>query len=348
MPSAATGRNPGGRGECREKHLTVDACGFEQTGNPVTRIIKLDQIKRVLDPIRVIQALEEGFVEYSEGRVTVPPVGHLYFKEPPGDCHIKYGYVAGDSHFVIKVATGFYRNPEIGLPSSNGLMLVFNRKTGQPDAILLDEGWLTDARTAAAGAIAAKHLGRRKLTGIGIVGTGTQARMQLEWLRHVTDCREATVWGRSREKAELFRDDMAGSGYSIGIAARLDELCARSDLIVTTTPSREPLLHAEQIKPGTHITAVGADGGGKQELDAAVFGRADICVVDSLSQCREYGDTARALREGVIAEDRLIELGRVIRDSALGRRHDGQITIADLTGVAVQDIRIATMVLNSL
>jgi ornithine cyclodeaminase len=314
----------------------------------VTRIIELDRIKSVLDPLRVIRALEEGFVEYSEGRVTVPPAGHLYFEEPPGDCHIKFGCVPGCGHFVIKVATGFYRNPGRGLPSSNGLMLVFDQKTGQPEAILLDEGWLTDARTAAAGAIAAKYLAPRKPSRIGIVGTGTQARMQLEWLRHVTDCREAIVWGRNRDKAELFCHDLAGFGYSIGIAAHLDELCACSDLIVTATPSREPLLYAQHIKAGTHITAVGADGGGKQELDAAVFGKADICVVDSLSQCREYGDSARALRDGVIAENKLIELGRVIRDPTLGRRRTEQITIADLTGVAVQDIQIATQVLSDL
>jgi len=170
--------------------------------------------------------------------------------------------------------------------------------------------------------------------------------MQLEWLRHVTDCRDAMVWGRSREKAELFRQRMADSGYSISIAAKLDELCSRSDLIVTTTSSREPLICAEYIKPGTHITAVGADGGGKQELAADVFGKADVCVADSISQCREYGDSARALRERVIAEDRLIELGRVIRDSTLGRCHARQITIADLTGVAVQDLRIAALVID--
>jgi ornithine cyclodeaminase len=314
----------------------------------VTRIIGLEQIRKALDPSHVIRALEEGFVDYSDGRVTVPPVGHLYFKEPPGDCHIKYGYVSGERHFVIKVATGFYRNPEIGLPSSNGLMLVFSKESGRPEAILLDEGWLTDTRTAAAGAIAAKYLAPRKPKRIGIVGTGTQARMQLEWLRYVTDCRDATVWGRSKEKAALLSRDLADSGYSIDIAGNVRELCARCDLIVTATPSRDPLIFGEYIRPGTHITAMGADGGGKQELASDVFGKADVCIVDSLSQCREFGDSSLALREGVIAESRLVELGRVIRDSTLGRRDAGQITVADLTGVAVQDIRIATLVLSSL
>ncbi len=314
----------------------------------MTRIIRLEQIKKLLDPLEVIRALEEGFVAYSEGRVKVPPVGHLYFDEPPGDCHIKYGYVAGHDSFVIKVATGFYRNPDIGLPSSNGLMMVFSRKTGQPEAILLDEGWLTDARTAAAGAIAAKYLARRAARGIGIIGTGTQARMQLEWLRHVTACRDAMVWGRNRRKAEQYQGEMALSGFRVSIASQIEDVLAGCDLIISTTPSKEPLINAAQIRPGTHITAVGADGGGKRELDAEVFVNADICVVDSLAQCREYGDSSYALREGVIAEDRLIELGNVIRNRELGRRHDDQITIADLTGVAVQDIQIAKLVLESL
>ena len=308
----------------------------------------MEQIKKSLNPLQVIRSLEDGFAAYSEGRVTVPPVGLLCFDDPPGDCHIKYGYLSGSDAFVIKVATGFYQNPGIGLPSSNGLMLVFNRRTGNPDAILLDHGWLTDARTAAAGAIAAKYLARRAPQGIGIIGTGTQARMQLEWLSYVTECREVRVWGRDRRKTELFQRGMAGSPFSIRVAPHLDALFAECDLIVSTTPSRKPLIHAEQVRPGTHITAVGADGGGKQELDAAVFEKADICAVDSVAQCREYGDTSYALRQGLIAEDRLIELGRIVRNPDLGRRSEDQITIADLTGVAVQDIQIASLVLAAL
>lgn len=314
----------------------------------MTRIVLLEQIKKVLDPLQVIRSLEEGFAAYSEGRVTVPPVGHLYFDEPPGDCHIKYGYLGGSDAFVIKVATGFYRNPDIGLPSSNGLILVFNRRTGNPEAILLDQGWLTDARTAAAGAVAAKYLARSKPQGIGIIGTGTQARMQLEWLSYVTACREVKVWGRDIQKAELFRRGMAESPFSIRVAPHLDDLFADCDLIISATPSREPLIHAGQIRPGTHITAVGADGGGKQELDATVFEKADVCAVDSVAQCREYGDSSYALRRGLITEDKLIELGRIVRNPGLGRRSEEQITVADLTGVAVQDIQIAKLVLESL
>ncbi len=313
----------------------------------MTRILALEQIRKRLDPLKVIRAIEEGFVAYSEGRTNVPPVGHLNFADPPGDCHIKFGCIPGEASFVIKIATGFYRNPDIGLPSGNGLFLVLSQRTGQPEAILLDEGWLTDVRTAAAGAIAAKYLARRKPARIGIAGTGTQARMQLEWLAHVCDCRAALVWGRNRAKAERYRSDMTASGFSVEIANSVAELCSECDLIVSATAAREPLILADHVRPGTHITAVGADGSGKQELESRVFAIADVCVVDSLAQCREYGDASYALRDHRISEERLVELGRVIRNPALGRRDDTNITVADLTGVAVQDIQIARLVLES-
>ncbi|HYK89234.1 MAG TPA: ornithine cyclodeaminase family protein [Acidobacteriota bacterium] len=314
----------------------------------MTRVVTLEQIKRAIDPARVIAALEDGFVAYSEGRAVVPPVGHLDFDDPPGDCHIKCGFISGDEHFVVKVATGFYRNPERGLSSSNGLMLVFSRKTGNPDAVLLDQGWLTDLRTAAAGAIAAKYLAPRGLEKIGIVGTGIQARLQLEWLGHVSECREAMVWGRNPEKAHLYRKDMASIGFTVALAPSIADLCDACNLIVTTTPARTPLIHSAEIRPGTHITAVGADGGGKQELEAELFRIADLRVVDSLAQCSKYGASSYALRAKLIDEEEFVELGRLIRCPELRRRNDRQITIADLTGVAVQDIRIARLVTESL
>ncbi len=314
----------------------------------MTRILALEQIKKVLDPLRVISALEEGFVAYSEGRVNVPPVGHLCFEDPPGDCHIKYGCVPGDESFVVKVATGFYRNPEIGLPSSNGVILVFSQKTGRPEAILLDEGWLTDTRTAVAGAIAAKYLAPHKAVRIGIIGTGTQARRQLEWLARVIDSRDVAVWGRSEGRVEQYRRDMQAAGFSVHAAADVAHLCNECDLVVSATAARQPLIFAEMVRPGMHITALGADGGGKQELEAEVFTKADVCVVDSLAQCSAFGDASYALRKGVIAESRLVELGRVIRNPDFGRQDDAQITIADLTGVAVQDIQIAKLILEAI
>jgi len=145
-------------------------------------VLTLDEIKRVIDTPQLIQEIEAGFVLYSEGRVVVPPVGFLHFEEPPGDVHIKYGYVKDDNFYVLKMASGFYNNAELDLPVADGVILVFSQKSGQIKLILHDECWLTDMRTAAAGAVAARHLAPKNVRHIGIVGTGVQARMQLEML----------------------------------------------------------------------------------------------------------------------------------------------------------------------
>ncbi len=175
-------------------------------GMPLTTLLKLDEIKRLIDVPQLIREIEAGFVLYSEGQVKVPPVGFLHFDDPPGDVHIKYGFVSGDEYYVLKMASGFYNNPELGLPISNGLLLVFSQKTGELKLILLDECWLTDMRTAAAGAVAAKHLAPKRIHHIGIVGTGVQARMQLELLKDVIDCQSCFIWGRDANKVQRMID----------------------------------------------------------------------------------------------------------------------------------------------
>ena len=163
-----------------------------------TKVFTLEQIKQAINISELLPAIEEGFKLYSQGKVVVPPVGHLNFENPPGDTHIKYGYIRHDEYYVIKVASGFYDNPKIGLSSSNGLMLVFSQKTGELPGILLDEGYLTDVRTAVAGAIVAKYLAPKHVRKVGIVGTGIQAHLQLKLLQYVTDCNEVIVYGRRR------------------------------------------------------------------------------------------------------------------------------------------------------
>jgi ornithine cyclodeaminase len=312
------------------------------------RLYNLDQIRKTIEPLAVIQGQEEGFVAYSEGRVVVPPVGYLHFEEVSGDCHIKYGYIKGDEYFVVKIATGFYRNPELGFPVGNGMMALFNQRTGQLEALLLDEGYLTDMRTAAAGAVAAKYLAPKEIKRIGIIGTGVQARMQLEMLKNVIDCRKVVIWGRDENKRERYRSEMAGKGFSVETVSRLEELAARCNLIVTTTAAREPLLRAREIRPGTHITAVGADAPGKQELDPEIFKRADVRVVDSVAQCVDHGEACHAVAAGLVGGNQLVELGVVIKHAELGRTNERQVTVADLTGVAVQDIQIAKLAFQSL
>lgn len=308
-------------------------------------LLTLDEIKRRIDLETLITDIEHGFRWHSEGRTVVPPVGYLAFDPPAaGDVHIKYGYVRGDEHYVIKIASGFAGNLARGLPVTNGLMLLFRQATGELAAILLDEGYLTEVRTAVAGAIAARYLAPDPVTRIGIAGTGGQARFQLRMLPLVTACRDVTVWGRNDQRLAAFRQELAGEGFNIDTTRDLGRLAATCNLIVTTTSARAPLLDVADVRPGTHITAMGADAPGKQELDPRLVARADVVVADSISQCVDHGELAHAVQAGLLDTGRIVELGQVIAAGGQARTSEEQITIADLTGVAVQDLQIATHV----
>ena len=320
----------------------------------MTRLLDLPAIRELLDEAALIDEIERGFVLYSDGRVTVPPVGFLHFDDPPGDVHIKYGYVSGGDHYVLKMASAFYENPALGLSPADGVLLVFSQKTGALEVVLHDRCWLTDMRTAAAGAVAARHLAPSTVRCIGIVGTGVQARMQLEMLRDVVECDRCLIWGRDPGKVRTMIDELQARGrfrrwgISLEAAEEIDRIADQCDLIVTTTPATEPLLRAGTIRPGTHITAMGSDDHGKQELDAEIVGSADVVVADSRSQCVDHGECGWAVRAGLLTEGTIRELGEIIVDPGLGRTDDAQVTIADLTGVAVQDVQIASMVVRAL
>jgi len=313
------------------------------------RIMTLDEIKRSIDVPAMIQAIEDGFVLYSEGKVVVPPVGFLNFEDPPGDVHIKYGYVKNDDIYVLKIASGFYNNEKLGVPFADGVILVFSQKTGHLQLVLHDECWLTDMRTAAAGAVAARHLAPANVRHIGIVGTGTQARMQLELLKGIIHCDSCYVWGRDSGKVAKMIEDLESNdtirqwGLKLKAASSIDELADRCRLIVTATSAREPVIHADQVRKGTHITAMGSDDHGKQELDTAVLGNADLVVADSISQCVDHGECCHAVNAGVLDEGSIVELGNIIKNPKIGRKTDQQNTVVDLTGIAIQDIQIAKM-----
>lgn len=314
----------------------------------MTHIFNLDQIKKVLPTLDIVKDLEEGFIAYSQGQVVVPPVGELSFEDPPGDTHIKYGYIKGDDYYVIKIASGFYDNPKINLSSNSGLMLLFSQKTGVPASILLDEGFLTDVRTAVAGEICAKYLAPKDIPRIGVFGTGVQARMQVEYLKSVTDCKDIIVWGRNKSGLDTYKRDMQEIGYAVQTTQNAKQVAESCNMIVTATPAKSPLLHAGQIRKGTHITAMGSDTLEKQELDPEILQTADIVVADSIEQCMLRGEIHKALEAGLLNKEDIFELGNVIIDKELQRTSADQITVADLTGVAVQDAQIATAVYEAL
>lgn len=312
-------------------------------------IISLEEIKKIVSSIDLLPIIEQGFVAYSSERAVVPPVGELLLDK--GEVHIKYGYIKGDEYYVIKIASGFYGNASLGLPSGNGLMLLFSQQTGEMVSILLDEAFLTDTRTAIAGAIAAKYLAPKNVERIGIVGTGIQARLQLMYLKPVVACRDVLVWGRGRKQLTEYRDDMEKHSFQIETTTDIALILRTCNLVVTTTPATSPLLLHSDLQGvqqiGIHITAVGSDTAEKQEVDAAILEQADVVVADSISQCLVRGEIHQAIKSGHLSQNELVELGNIIDGTTTGRTSDYQITIADLTGVAVQDIKIAEAVYRS-
>ena len=311
-----------------------------------TTILSLSTIKKYLLSADLISLIQEGFVSFSSGNAVVPPVGELIFDNPKGEAHIKYGYIKHQPYYVVKIASGFYGNPKLGIKASQGNMLLFSQHTGELLAILLDEGYLTDIRTVIASMITLKYLAPSTVKCVGIIGTGIQAQLQLDFLDQVCCCQNIMVWGRSKENAQAFKNKFKDSDFSIEIASSIDQLTEKCNVIITATPSTQPLLAAHQIKAGTHITAIGSDTSEKIELSTKLIEKADVVVSDSISQSHTRGEVFQARKNNDLDESKLVELGDLIQNPELGRSNENQITVADLTGVAVQDIMIATAIFN--
>ncbi len=296
-----------------------------------------------------IPAIEEAYRAASAGTANLPPVGHIAFPQNNGDCHVKFGHIAGSAIFVVKIATGFYGNQALGLANGNGLSIVLSAETGIVQAVLHDEGLMTDVRTGIGGAVATRALCRADSRKVAIVGTGVQARYQIRYLQNVlnTPDLDFAIWGRSLEKADAAAGDMRKEGIDVTVADDLETLCRASDIIITTTPATSPLIKADWVAPGCHITAVGADAPGKQELEPELIAKADCVVADLISQCVDHGEISAAVANGLFDQERAIELGDILSGKRVGRQDPEDITIADLTGLAVQDIAIAEVVLDA-
>ena len=292
-----------------------------------------------------VACIEEGFRALATRLVVMPSVLRLDLEDRNGEVDVKTAYVPGIDSFAIKISPGFFDNPKLGLPSLNGLMVLFSANTGLVEAVLFDNGYLTDLRTAAAGAVAAKWLAREDARTAGIIGTGAQARLQLQALTLVREIRSARIWGRDRGRAATCAEEMAARlGIEVTAAASPEEVVRASEIVVTTTPSTAPLVHAAWLQPGQHVTAMGSDAEHKHELAPDALRRADVYVCDRRSQAIRLGELHHAVATGVLAEDvRVPELGQVIAGQEPGRTAPDQITIADLTGTGVQDTAIATL-----
>jgi ornithine cyclodeaminase len=310
-------------------------------------IIPKQTILENFDAQEVLSAIEKAFIQFADGLAQVAPVTHLAFPEAKGECHVKSAHIQEEPMFVVKLATGFYDNAKHGLSSSNGFMAAISAATGEPLAILQDEGVLTDLRTALAGVIATRLGARVNSSCLGVIGSGIQARLQARMICDLLGYKKVIIWARSPDKVEKCISDLRNHlpNAELIAAHSPEDVCEQADAIVTTTAATEPVIAANWVRPGTHITAVGADSPGKQELDSAIFGKASIVIADSVPQCVEHGEISNAIASGEITADQIRALGQVLSKGHLERK-DTDITIADLTGVAIQDVAIASCIVD--
>jgi len=271
-----------------------------------------------------LEAIAQGFARLAEGRAFAPPVIAIEIPEHSGEVDIKTAYIEGLDSFAVKVASGFVDNPAKGLPYGTGTMVLISAETGFLQALLVDNGYLTELRTGLAGGLAADLLARRDIGDVAVIGSGSQARYQLRGLRLVRDFGRVHVFGTVPEQVAGYVDEVeAELGVEVLVAATAEAAVRAADVVICTTPSREPYLEASWLQPGVHVTAMGADMPAKQELFADCLGRADRVVCDRRAQC--------------------VVLGELVTGRRPGRRGDDEITICDLTGVGVQDTAIARL-----
>jgi ornithine cyclodeaminase len=293
----------------------------------------------------VVDCVEQAFVALATKAVEMPPIMRLDIPAHRGEVDVKAAYVPGLDSFAIKVSPGFFNNPSLGLPSTNGLMMLLSARTGLVEALLLDKGYLTDVRTAAAGAVAARYLSRPDARIAAIFGAGMQARLQLRALTFVRSIEAARIWARDLAKAEkLARELTAELGFPVSAQSDAETACRGADIIVTTTPSDKPILKAEWLQPGQHVTAMGSDAEHKNEIDPAAIAKATPYVADSLKQTRRLGELHHAIVAGRVSDTAAFpEIGAIVAGQAEGRRSRDAITLCDLTGTGVQDTAIATL-----
>jgi len=303
-------------------------------------VLSRAELEKRLDPTAAALAIEDAYKAASAGEIELPPVGHLTFPAHEADCHIKFGHQRDQDVFVIKVATGFPLNDPDVAPVNNGAVLVLSAQTGELRAVLHDQMYLTDVRTGIGGAIASRALARSDASRLLVVGTGIQAAHQMSAHRALLGRElDISVWGRSFAKAEAVAAHCGATAVS-----DLAQACAAADIIVTVTAAQEPVVLDPWVAPGTHVTAVGADAPGKHELDPALLARSGFLVVDSRSQCLDHGESSVLPDQHAT---RIIELGQILSGEEAGRTNDDELTVADLTGIAAQDIAIASVVLGS-
>ena len=317
-------------------------------------VLREAEVRSAIDMSTCMDAVERAFAAYSSGEAELPGVIHLDVPEGGGEVHVKAGHVHGEPFYAAKFASGF-SNPSLRTPAIDGMVIVFDARNGAPSALLLDHGYITDLRTGAAGGVAARWLAPQRVDVVAVIGTGGQVRHQLEALSVARPgFSEVRVWGRDADHAHASVEALRArpgvtEGASFEIAETVRAAVDEADVVITCTASRDPLVRAAWLAPGAHVTALGSDGVGKQELDPDVLDRADVVAVDSRDQCARLGELQHALAAGVIGDPGadVVELGEIVSGRASGRTGEGQRTVCDLTGVGVQDVAAAIVVMDA-
>ncbi|MFW9907254.1 MAG: ornithine cyclodeaminase family protein [Candidatus Thorarchaeota archaeon] len=307
-------------------------------------ILSQKEVAASLPMQRVIDAVRSAYISFSSGRVQIAPVVHLDVAQYNGELDIKSGFVEDFNLIGTKIASGYYDNHKLGLPPGVAVIVLMDLRTSMPVAII-DGTYITATRTGAAGAVAASVLAREESSIIGVIGAGTQGRMQVAALNELFSLTEVRIWDKFEDSAKGYAAEMSEK-FGIGVIQDSNPMnvVRGADIIVTATPSREAIVKNDWIHEGVHINAIGADGEGKQELDPYIIKRADKVVVDSLSQCRRIGEIQHALRMNLIGEHEIYaEIGQILNGEKLGRESNEEITLFDSTGIAALDIAAANI-----
>ncbi|MEX2421717.1 MAG: ornithine cyclodeaminase family protein [Actinomycetota bacterium] len=293
------------------------------------------------------EAVRGAFEALADGRAVQPASLDLEAPAGIGEMHVKGSYLSGEPFFSLKAASGFYGNRGRGLPVTGGLSMAFDSDTGFLRALLFDNGWLTEIRTGAAGALAADLLSRPDVATVGMIGSGGQARFQLAALLEVRTPERVLVWSPTVERTEAYAIQMnEAHGLEVRVVGSAEEAVRAADLVVTTTPATEPVVLTEWVQPGTHITAMGSDFAHKHELDVGVLAGARV-VADQLANCLRSGEVHHAVEAGVLSVENVVELGDVVTGRVPGRTDGEQITVADQCGLGIEDTAMANLVLRS-
>lgn len=310
------------------------------------KVIPLEAFRDTISPGVAVAAVERGFRALALGDATLPDPMVVELHDLAAEIHVKGAYIKGARHIVLKLATGFYRNRERGLPSGDGLFLLLDATTGAPALLLAEHGYLTDLRTAAAAGLTLRYLAPKDARAALLVGAGAVGRQTARVMLAELAIEKLTIWNRTPARAESLATEL---GAPATVATDLEAEVRRHRVIVTATASSTPLIAAAWVAKGTHVTSVGTGSPEKVELEPALLAKADKLIADRTAQTARYGNLHHAIAAGVMSAGQVYgELGDLAAGRLAGRESHSEITIADLTGVGVQDAAIAATVVESL